>query len=142
MKYPSWYHELLQIWNNIPNEVLKNNPVLKILMENKPMNNKISEEDILKNLRKHFRYYSDGTPDIFSYGDFKAGVTSAEIDEYLRVFLNKTKVGNDRKKFNKVAGCNTCPVVIVEGNSIGLMYRHDVERFARKMILGTATYWD
>lgn len=106
------------------------------------MKNQISKEEGLKNLRKHFRYYSDGTPDIDSYGSFKVGVTTHEINDYLMVFLNKVNVTNDRKKFNKVAGCNTCPMVVVDGKELCLMYRHDVERFARQMILGTKTYWD
>lgn len=106
------------------------------------MKNQISKEEGLKNLRKHFRYYSDGTPDIYSYGAFKDGVTSEEITHYLMVFLNKVNVTSDQKRFNKIAGCNTCPLAIVNEQNVFLMYRHDVERFARKMILGTKTYWD
>lgn len=103
---------------------------------------KISKQEELKRLRERFRYYEDGTPDIFQYGEFRKGVTNSEIDDYLKVRANKLNIKAVRAKFDKVAGCNTCPVAQFDGQNLGLMYRHDVERFANQMFDGTPNYWD
>jgi len=98
------------------------------------MKNIISKEEGLKNLREHFRYFSNGTPDLYSYGLFKDGVTGEEIEEYLMVLINSVNVKSLVKKFNDAFGCQTCRVVIVKGMEVIVYYRHDVIRCAYDVI--------
>lgn len=104
---------------------------------------KLTKEQQLQHLREYFRYYADGTPDIYSYGAFKAGITNEEVDNYLRVRSNKLSIKAVRNKFDKImGGGHTCPCVQVNGEMLTLWYRHDIERFANQMYDGTPTYWD
>lgn len=98
------------------------------------MKTKISKEQGLKNLRDHFRYFSNGTPDLYSYGQFKDGVTSEEIEEYLMVRTNSVNVNALVKKFNIAFGCQTCRLVIVKNVPVTLYYRYDVTRCADDVI--------
>lgn len=118
------------------------------------MTKRLTKEQQLNQLRKCFRYYADGTADIYSYGAFKRGVTGDEIDDYLRVRAGKMNIKVIRNKFNKIAGCNTatCATVTGEVMTVGgpekttihvtLNYRHDVERFADVLFKNKPTYFD
>ena len=92
--------------------------------------------------------------DIENYGIYKIGMTGEEIKEYLKDRYN-SKEGNlgirkrkylivFYKKFNKIAGTNTCATIICPccKKQIILMYRHDVERFANVLFEGIKTYFD
>lgn len=93
-------------------------------------------------LRPLFTYDHKGVPSVYDFGAFNKGLTQDEIDLYLKVRANTTNIAHLRKKFNNVAGCNTCPVEIVHGKEVVLMYRHDVKRFADRLFDGTPTYFD
>lgn len=82
--------------------------------------------------------------DIYKYGEFTAGLTPTEVKDYLSMRTNKHCTEAFYKKFNKIAGCNTCGVHICESchTSVSLMYRSDVLRFADQMLYGTPTFWD
>lgn len=73
------------------------------------------------------------------FGHYRAGLTSAEIDEYLHRRTGKKRVKQLRQKFNKASGVNTCAI---GPNGQPLMYRHDVKRFADVILLGIPTYFD
>ena len=87
--------------------------------------------------------------DINEFGVFKKGITVPEIYNYLKARAKNTKYEKYSKKrllkeFSRIAGCNTCSLVVcpVCNKVIGLMYYHDVERFADVMFEGKSTYWD
>jgi hypothetical protein len=77
--------------------------------------------------------------DIEHIGDYRLGLTSEEIEYYIGLRANTLSTKRLLDKFDKIAGVNTCAVG-PQGQS--LMYRHDVKRFADKLLLGTPTYWD
>ena len=74
--------------------------------------------------------------DITKFGKYKDGLTSAEINKYLRM---RTKKKNIRTQFNDAAGCNTCAI---GPDGQRLMYRWDVQRFADVVLLNKPTYFD
>lgn len=79
--------------------------------------------------------------DINEFGDYRLGLTSKEIDLYLKIKTGKrgvTQLRKIRAKFNQVAGCNTG--ASVKGHHV--MYRHDVQRFFKLMWFGLPTYFD
>lgn len=81
--------------------------------------------------------------DINEYGIYRMGLTTKEIKEYLKMRAGTTKLGNLYQRFCNEAGINTMAMVADEqGNKITLMYRWDVERFVKKLLDGTPTYWD
>ena len=84
-------------------------------------------------------YIKHGKLDISNYGVYRLGLTSEEIICYLQARANKINIKRLYKKFNRIAGCNTCAVA---PNGEHLMYRWDVERFADALFNGTATYFD
>lgn len=92
----------------------------------------------IKQLRANF-YFKDGKPDLATYGVYRIGLTSSEIEDYLKVRGNTLNIIKLRKKFNDVAGCNTMGIAPT-GES--LMYRWDVERFAEKLFNNKPTYFD
>lgn len=95
--------------------------------------------------------------DIDKYGIFKLGLTKEEIQNYLKdryEYLVRErfvsvraykKVEDVYKKFDKVAGVNTCAAVKcpVCNKMISIMYYHDVSRFAN-VVFGITkdTYFD
>jgi hypothetical protein len=92
----------------------------------------------LEELKQKF-YFKDNKPDIYYYGEYRLGLTSDEIKDYLRVRANNMNVSKISKTFNKIAGCNTGTMTST-GKS--LMYRHDVERFADVIFERKLTYFD
>jgi hypothetical protein len=94
--------------------------------------------------------------DIEDYGIFKSGLTSEEIKEYLNARWNwRIAQGYKKpefksfnalyKKFYDIAGVNTCQVVKCPNcnESLTLMYRHDILRFANVLFGVTKdTYFD
>lgn len=81
--------------------------------------------------------------DIEEFGIYRMGLTTEEIKKYLKNRACTTRLGHLYDKFCRVAGINTVAVIKDEyKNSITLMYRWDVKRFADAMLKGTATYWD
>ena len=81
-----------------------------------------------------------GEPELSSFGEYRLGLTSEEINDYLSARGNTLSIKNLRKKFSDIAGCNTCAM-----NSKGecLMYRHDIQRFVDVLFKKTkATYFD
>ena len=88
--------------------------------------------------------------DLKQYGDYRLGLSTEEVDEYLRcrarnyARYKKCSTPRLRTLFNKMAGVNTMAVISPKycKKSIVLMYRYDVKRFADKMFLGTLTYFD
>lgn len=98
-----------------------------------------------KRLCNLFKYNADGTPDIYSYGEFKNGVTSDEVKNFLRVYLGQL---DDRrfkaamKKYDDKFGAQTCAVAHVNGQDVTLYYRHDVTRIADAAFRNIPTYFD
>lgn len=113
---------------------------------------KVTQKQTLDNLRSQFKYDEKGRPDIYSYGAFKAGLTDEEINDYLRVRTGNWSITKVRKFYDLTTGADTCAVwdglVEIEREmmkvrgSVILHYRHDVERYADKVLLGTPTYFD
>jgi hypothetical protein len=93
-------------------------------------------------LRRRFVYDHAGKALLTGYGAFERGLTSAEIDDYLRVRTNSMNVGGVRRKLNNKLCGSTCPVVNVNGSEVLLIYRHDVSRFVDSILDGTPTYFD
>ena len=94
-------------------------------------------------LKQMFTYNYKGIPIVYSYGVFKDGLTAEELKNYLRVRLDKYDIpAQITKAYNDSCRGDTCPAVEVNGQLVGLFYRHDVERHADKAILGKKTYWD
>lgn len=107
-------------------------------------------------LRDRFKYSADGKPDIYSFGEFKRGVTAEEIDDYLRVRSGKYHIKGLRKKYDKVFGVNTATMVTLTGSvacpdvdmairdtiHVTLFYRSDVQRFADLLFEGKPTFFD
>jgi 20S proteasome alpha/beta subunit len=86
--------------------------------------------------------------DINEYGKYRIGLTSEEIQEYLKERYNeglkalpipyktiKKCLKATYKKFCAIAGVNTVGVVKKDNKNITLMYRYDVKRFADKLFL-------
>lgn len=83
--------------------------------------------------------YLNGKPDLEYYGAYRMGLTGDEIKDYLRVRANTFAISKIYKKFVNIAGCNTMSIT---PDGKGLMFRHDVERYADKLFLNKETYWD
>jgi hypothetical protein len=85
-----------------------------------------------------------GLPSPNDFGTRTLGMSDKEIEEYLmarkKYHKKKWSLKTTLAKFNKAAGVNTCAICQYTGEI--LMYRHDVERFADVIFLGTKTYWD
>lgn len=99
----------------------------------------------LDKIKFGFRKNVDDEYDLESYGQFRIGLTSNEIKNYLRARSNTLNVERLVKKFNKIAGCNTQGIFQCElcDCSQGLMYRWDVLRFADVLFGKTkGTYFD
>lgn len=90
-------------------------------------------------MRKILSKLKNNEIDIYDFGAYRYGLTTEEIDEYLRQRTGKKRVKLLHKKFSKIAGVNTMAVG-PQGQS--LMYRHDVKRFADALLLNIPTYWD
>jgi hypothetical protein len=112
------------------------------MLKSNPKQKKPNQAEQLKNLRRLFKFNADGTPDIYSYGVFKVGVSSTEIDEYLQVRLNTLNIKRVRQAVNGAFSGSTCPVASFNRQSVCLFYRHDVQRFADLVISKTPTYFD
>jgi len=86
--------------------------------------------------------------DIEDFGVYKEGMTREEIKNYLKEYYHsvtqKISFKLIDKKFDKIAGVNTCASIKCPccKKQIILMYRHDVKRFADKLFLGRETYFD
>ena len=82
--------------------------------------------------------------DLEYYGDYRVGLTTKEIKEYLKQRTGVARLGRLYIQFCKVAGINTTGVVFTQccGKSVSLIYRYDVERFIDLMLEGTPTYFD
>ena len=112
------------------------------MLKSNPKQKKPNQVEQLKNLRRLFKFNADGTPDVYSYGVFKAGFASTEIDEYLQVRLNTLNIKLVRKAVNEEFSGSTCPVACFNGQFVFLSYRHDVQRFSDYIILKKKTYFD
>ena len=77
--------------------------------------------------------------DIIKVGKYKIGLTSEEIDQFLKIVSKKKHIKRLRKKFNGIAGVNTMGV---SPHGEPLMYRYDVLRFTLKLLYGFTTYFD
>lgn len=77
--------------------------------------------------------------DINDFGEYRLGLTSSEINEYLRLRTGKKKIKGLREKFRVISGVNTM-ATSAQGHT--LMFRHDVERFTDKLLLNKPTYFD
>jgi len=90
--------------------------------------------------------------DINNFGKYRVGLTKQEIKEWLKVRWNELlplksvplkKINKATwKKFNEIAGCNTCGFVVANKNIVHLMYRWDVERFTNQLFDNKETYFD
>jgi len=77
--------------------------------------------------------------DLHEYGDYRIGLTTKEIKEYLKARGDVTKIGNLYKEFCKISGINTMGI---SPTGETLMYRWDVERFADTLFWNKGTYFD
>ena len=81
--------------------------------------------------------------DIEDFAIYRDGLTGNERVEYLKKRTGVKNIGNLYKQFCKIAGANTGAVVEDDfGNTIYLMYRWDVERFAGVLLENKTTYFD
>lgn len=98
----------------------------------------------LEKIKQKFYFDEKEMPKLLNYGKYRNGLTSEEIDDYLRMRANTVSIKKIRKKFYKIAGVNTVSSCICKecGHMEILLYRHDVLRFADQLFLGTKTYWD
>ncbi len=103
---------------------------------------KPSPKQILEHLKSKFLYYPDGKPYIYSFGEFKGGLTRDEVLDYLRVRTNRMNVTSVFKKLCKRSIGDTCPLAIVNGVAVPLSYRSDVQRHTENVLEGTPTYFD
>ena len=94
------------------------------------------------NLRARFLYDHKGKALLLHYGVFEAGLTDAEIDDYLRVRTNTMNIDSVYRKLYKELSGSTCPCVNVNGQELVLIYRHDVLRFVDKILDNVPTYFD
>lgn len=97
----------------------------------------------LQAIKNSFRWVDD-KPELKSYGQFRRGLTTKEIEKYIQARAGKLSVKRLIKKFNEIAGCNTMGIFSCEmcECSQSLMYRWDVERFADVLFEGKPTYFD
>jgi len=110
----------------------------------------LSMKEVQKEVQKEYKkILRNHILDIYNYGEYRHGLTSEEVNKYLRVRSKGTKynrysIKQLRSKFNIIAGVNTMAVVTCPKckGSIILTYRNDVERFANQMFQGIPTYWD
>lgn len=94
----------------------------------------------LEKIKFRFRFIEEGEPDLKSYGVYRLGLLSEEINEYLMARTNSLNVKRLRKRFDEIAGRNTCACT-PDGRM--LMYRWDVQRFADVLFKKTKeTYFD
>lgn len=93
-------------------------------------------------LRPRFVYDHTGKALLNGYGAFEYGLTSAEIDDYLRVRKNTMNIGAVRRKLNNQLQGSTCACVNVNGCDVLLIYRHDVKRFTDSILDDIPTYFD
>lgn len=93
----------------------------------------------LDKIQARFHYRDDDSINLESYGVYRIGLLSDEIDDYLRARGNTLNIKKLRKQFDEIAGCNTMGI---SPDGKGLMYRWDVERFADKLFFNKQTYWD
>lgn len=95
---------------------------------------------------KHAKNKLVELPDLEDFGEYRLGLTSKEVEDYLRNSYNKV-AGKKRKdcpakiikQFYEIAGTNTGAL---GPSGEHLMYRHDVDRFAKQLFFGTPTYLD
>jgi len=78
-------------------------------------------------------------PLLNSYGLYRMGLTSAEIEDYIKARGNTLNIKKLMKKFDDICGCNT---MAMTPTGECLMYRSDVERFADVLFYGTPTFFD
>lgn len=77
---------------------------------------------------------------IIYFGEYRMGLCQEEIETYIKLKSNKENVKGLIKKFNKIAGVNTCAIG-PQGQI--LMYREDVKRFTDVLLGKTkSTYFD
>lgn len=99
-------------------------------------------------MNKKLEWELKSIPDIYQYGTYRQGLDSQEIKKYLRIrarntVFDKLTLKQLYSRFGKIAGVNTMTLVTLpDGTVNSLMYRHDVERFANCLFLGTPTYFD
>lgn len=103
-----------------------------------------TKQSQIAQIKSKFYYDEEGNIDLQSYGTYRHGLTSDEIDDYLKARSGQVRIKKLVKKFNEIAGVNTmagyqCPCC---NYSTCLMYRWDVKRFADVLFDGTPTYWD
>jgi len=105
---------------------------------------KMKKNDITHLLNKF--YITEKQIGIEYYGDYRLGLTTEEIKNYLlaRAYIFNFKEKNiDKlyKKFDEIAGVNT--VAVHPNGKDSLMYRHDVLRFSDVLFKKTkGTYFD
>lgn len=96
----------------------------------------------LKQLRYRFRFDALGKPLLEDYGIFVRGITSDEIEDYIRVRLNSFNISKVKNKLNEALNGSTAPFEVYKGKHVPLIYRHDVERHLNSILDGTETYFD
>lgn len=93
-------------------------------------------------VRNKFKYEADGSPDVYSFGVFKDGLTTEEVKDYLRVKKGTWNVESLYKKYFQESRGDTSMFVQVNGAFVNLIYRWDVERHTQAILTGTKTYFD
>ena len=76
---------------------------------------------------------------IQNFGHYRHGLSSVEINTYLRMRTGQKIIAPLRQKFNEAVGITTMAIG-PQGQT--LMYRHDVQRFADVVLLNKPTYFD
>lgn len=74
-----------------------------------------------------------------TFGKYDAGLTTAEIQLYLKLRTGVKDIKQLYNRFCKIAGANTG---MISPAGEFLMYRHDVQRYADKLLFGKETYFD
>ena len=99
----------------------------------------------LESIKYKFYFEEDGSFNLQTYGQFRAGLTTDEVKDYLRARGDTLNVKRLYNKFCDIAGRNTMGCFTCEkcGDMRGLLYRHDVLRFADVLFGKTkGTYFD
>ena len=104
--------------------------------------------DVLKFVQQFYFDQDSGQIDINNYGIYRLGLTNAEVTDYLHMrclqkrrikrLLTLREIQDIQKKFNVIAGANTCASV----NGIILHYRWDVQRHSDVLFEKISTYFD
>jgi len=99
----------------------------------------------LEKIQSKFYTTKEGELDLAHYGQYKMGLTTNEIKDYLIVRSGKLNIEKLYKKFVDISGVNTVAIYTCPDckKKTVLIYRHDVQRFSNVLFgITKETYFD